>query len=85
MAEVVRIRSERPSRNTARVVAGTAGAAEVVAKAAVGIVSVRMVSGVVRDHPVLTLLLATGLGYLFGNGFRRVQSARTAKPVPRRA
>jgi hypothetical protein len=85
MAEVVRIRSERPSRNTARVVAGTAGAAEVVAKAAVGIVSVRMVSGVVRDHPVLTLLLATGLGYLFGNGFRRVQAARSAKPVARRA
>jgi hypothetical protein len=85
MAEVVRIRSDVPSHNKERVAAAAAGAAEVAAKAAVGIMSVRMMSGVVRDHPVLTLLLATGLGYLFGNGFRRVQAARPAKPAARPA
>jgi hypothetical protein len=50
--------------------ANTAAVAEVAARAAVGAMGVRAMITVVRDHPVLTILLASGIGYLLGSGLR---------------
>jgi len=71
MSEVVRVRSRwTPRPETVQVVTNTAAVAEVAARAAVGAMGVRAVITVVRDHPVLTILLASGIGYLLGSGLR---------------
>jgi hypothetical protein len=55
----------------------TAAAAELAARAAAGVLGVRAVTRMVRDHPLLTLLFACGVGYVAGNGWGE---RGTAKP-----
>ncbi len=47
--------------------ADTAAAAEIAVRGVVGSVSVRAIIGAVREHPMLSLILASGVGYLVGN------------------
>jgi hypothetical protein len=50
--------------------ASTAAAAEIAVRGAVGSVSVQAITGAVRDHPMLSLVLASGIGYLVGSSRR---------------
>lgn len=74
MSEVARDRSGWLSRSTSPeavgAMANAAAAAEIAVRAAAGILGVRVVTGLVRDHPLFTLLLACGAGYVLGNGWR---------------
>jgi hypothetical protein len=74
MSEAVRERSgwvTRPrSPEVVGVMANAAAATEIAVRAAAGIMGVRAVTGLVRDHPMLSILLASGIGYLLGNGWR---------------
>jgi hypothetical protein len=58
------------SSKAAGVVPNTA-AVEVALRIAVGAMGVEVLTGVVRRHPLLSLLLASGIGYVFGNGWGR--------------
>lgn len=60
-----------PSGKFAGAMADTAAAAEIVVRGAVGSVSVQAITGVVREHPMLSLVLASGIGYLIGTTRRR--------------
>jgi hypothetical protein len=70
MSRAVRIRRGRVSDPTAaefgETMANTAGAAELAIRAAVGAVGVQAVTALVREHPVVSLLIATGVGYWLG-------------------
>ena len=85
MSEAVRVRSGWTSRQTSPQVAGamanTAAAAELAVRAAVGAVGVTVVTRLVRDHPLLTVLLAAGIGYVLGNGSRARRARLRRAPV----
>ena len=74
MSEVVRDRAGWVSRPASPEVVGAmanaAAAAEIAVRAAAGVLGVRVVTGMVRDHPLFSLLLACGVGYVVGNGRR---------------
>jgi len=78
MSEAVRVRSDWGSRPTSPELTGalanTAAAAELAVRAAAGAVGVSIVIGIVRNHPVLSILLATGVGYLCGKEWHTRQS-----------
>jgi hypothetical protein len=61
------IRSSSPE--AAGAVANTAATAEIAVRIAVGTVAVRVLTGLVRDHPLLSILAACGAGYLLGQGW----------------
>ena len=50
--------------------ANATAAAEIAVRAAAGVIGVQAVTAMVRDHPLLSILVATGIGYLLGNGWR---------------
>ena len=78
MSEAVRVRSDWGSRPTSTgALADTAAAAEIAVRAAAGAVGVSVVISIVRNHPVLSLLLATGIGYLLGKEWH----LREARPA----
>jgi hypothetical protein len=58
------------SPETAGALVNAAAAAEIAVRAAAGILGVRVITGLVRDHPLLSILLASGIGYMFANGWR---------------
>jgi hypothetical protein len=74
MSEAVRERSRwvthPASPEFAGAMANAAAAAEIAVRTAVGVIGVRTITGLVRDHPLLSILLASGIGYMFGNGWR---------------
>jgi hypothetical protein len=57
--------------------ADTAAAAEIAVRVAVGSISVQAIAAAVREHPILSLVLASGIGYLVGNS-RRSRGERPA-------
>jgi len=59
-----------PDPRIAGAMAKTAAAAEIAARGAIGSMSAQALCAAVRDHPVLSLVLASGIGYLFGCGQR---------------
>lgn len=85
MSEAVRVRSSWVPRPTSPEVVGamanTAAAAEIAVRAAAGAVGVRAITALIRDYPLLSVLLASGAGFLLGNGWRvrrsRSEAART--------
>lgn len=66
-----------PSQKFVGAMASTAAAAEIAVRGAVGSVSVQAITGAVRDHPMLSLVLASGIGYLIGSSRRP-----PAEPAP---
>ena len=74
MSQAVRERSgwiTRPaSPEVGGAMANAAMAAEIAISATAGVMGVRAVTGLVRDHPLLSILLASGIGYVLGNGWR---------------
>jgi hypothetical protein len=74
MSDVVRDRSGWVSRPTSPEAVGrmahATAAAEIAVRAAVGVMTVRVATGLVRDHPLFSLLLACGVGYVLGTGWR---------------
>jgi hypothetical protein len=74
MSEAVRARSDSTSPEIVGALANTAAAAEMAVRAAAGAVGVSLVISIVRNHPVLSLLLATGVGYLLGKEWHLSQS-----------
>lgn len=84
MSEAVRVRSgwvSGPSPKAVGAMADTASAAEIAVRLAAGAVAVQVAIRMVRDHPLLSVLLASGIGYLLGNGWRaRRDRAETSAP-----
>ncbi len=84
MSEAARARSGwalRPnSPEVGGAMANTAAVAEIAARAAVGTVGVQAVISLVRNRPLLAILLAVGVGYAFG-----YSGSATAKPRPNAA
>jgi hypothetical protein len=80
MSEVVRGRwmSEQASPEVAKAMADTASAAELAIRAAAGVLGVRAVTVLVRHHPILSLMLAVGVGYVVGKGWMLDQDLETA-------
>ena len=72
MSEVVRQRPGWVFGSTSPEAVGTmentAAVAEVAVRAAAGIIGVRVVTALVRHHPILSLLFASGIGYVLGHG-----------------
>jgi hypothetical protein len=68
-----------PSPTTVGAIANTAAAAEIAMRGAVGSISVRAMIRLVREHPMLSLILASGIGYILGAG-RRPRGDLTAPP-----
>jgi hypothetical protein len=76
MSQAVHAGASLPPQKLVGAMANTAAAAEIAVRGAVGTVSVQAIIGAVRDHPMLSLLLASGIGYLIGSGRRpRVEPA----------
>jgi hypothetical protein len=61
------LRSSSPE--AAGAMAHTAATAEIAVRIAAGTVAVRVLTSLVRDHPLLSLLAACGAGYLIGQGW----------------
>jgi hypothetical protein len=81
MSEAVRVRPGWGCRPTSSEVVGamtnTAAAAEIAVRAAVGAAAVTAVIRLVRNHPLLSVLLAAGIGCALGNEWRH-RNRRTA-------
>lgn len=89
MSEAVQNRSgwSAASPEVVGAMANTAAAAEIAVRAAAGAVGVQTAARLVRDYPVLTLLAATGIGYLVGRGWGGRETrpaANSAKPAATR-
>lgn len=73
MSEAVRVRSGwgRPSPpEFVGAMANGAAAAEIAVRIAAGAIGVETLTGVIRDYPVASLLLASGVGYMLGHRWR---------------
>ena len=74
MSEVARQRSGWVFGSTSPEAVGAmenaAAAAEIAVRAAAGIMGVRVLTVLVRDHPLLSLVLASGIGYMLGHEWR---------------
>jgi hypothetical protein len=57
-------------RRTREATGGTAAAAEIAVRCAIGFVSTQALSRAVRQHPLLAMLLASGVGYMFGREWK---------------
>jgi hypothetical protein len=54
----------------AREPTGSTAAAEIAVRCAIGFVSTQALSRAVRQHPFLAMLLASGIGYVFGREWK---------------
>jgi hypothetical protein len=80
MSQAVHAGANPPSQQFVGTMANTAAAAEIAVRGVVGTISVQAIIAAVRDHPMLSLLLASGIGYLVGSGRRpRVEPAPMKK------
>jgi hypothetical protein len=77
MSQAVHAGTRPPSQKFVGAMSNTAAAAEIAVRGAVGTVSVQAIISAVRDHPMLSLMLASGIGYLVGAGRRP-----RAEPAP---
>jgi hypothetical protein len=76
---------QAPTRSDADVADGmvtVGGVAEVAVRAVVGIAGVQALIYAVREHPVLCLLFATGIGFFVGSD-RRARALRNGKATAR--
>ena len=68
MSQAVHTGTRPASQKVVGAIANTAAAAEIAVRGVVGSMSVQAITGAVRDHPMLSLVLASGIGYLVGSG-----------------
>ncbi len=80
----VRVRSgwigRQPSPEFVGAMANGAAAAEIAVRVAAGAVGVEAFTGLVREYPVVSLLVASGVGYLLGNRWRSRHRAASTQP-----